>query len=975
MSLRDRFLTPDVRAALIIALAPFLYFLPATLGRIVLAADDAIVFGMPLRMLTAEIIREGHLPLWNPYIFCGMPLFASAQGGTLFPPNWVFLLFPPDLAINISVLGSYAIAGVGAFLFARRSGANLLGAIVTALVWQFGGVTVGQITHTNILQAFALLPWLFWSIDGYVARPTALRAALISCFVAVQAFAGHQQTQAYSLVLAGAYVLVQASAENEARWRSWLLTIVFLAVGLLLAAIQLLPTAELLRHSLRHEASYDFFSSYSLPPIFLLTWVAPYVLGGGDGTLFRAPYVGEPFYTEYIAYVGIAPLILAASAPIFRRDRRTLFWMWAALICLALAIGRFLPFELYRLAYHIPVLNLFRAPARHVMEVDFALAVLAGRAITFLPAAPRTRRILVTAVVSALVLILTWAAVTWWRPATFRLGRVGPVSVLRAPELFLPIVIAGVSAWALFQFARARRYSGAILLAVIVCDLALWGQFSGWRTGSARSAQALFETPEFIKELRREQATDGPFRILTVDRPLADALGHFPATPGIDINLQPDTYMVHRIENAGGYDGFGLKRYSRLAGDMKVWGEFPDPKHTLLVSPELDLLNVRYLIAAAPHAGAPPLLPARTKLGDFRFSDRNLDLPILKGGKRLDFDIPPTEATRIALVTNLSWAADLPDGAVAARVTLRTQDKQTFLFDLRAGIDTSEWAWDRPWTRDLIRHSRAPLALSWKVEAAEGDFKGHSFVASLPLPEKVTIVGGSIEASPLPEAPNFGIDVQRVSFVDETSDRTIALRAECVTIDRPAPAEIPTTRWREVRQEDRVVLYKQERALPRTWLATEARAMSDENKLEVIRSGKFSDGAMWDPARTVLLDGLPQTLMPSEQRSDGSARVTRYEPNVVEIEARTNAPAILVLADNFYPDWRVRVDGKPAGLLRVNYNLRGVQLAPGEHNVRFSYRPRSVRIGALVSLISFATLGVWCWRSRLTNSQRQQERS
>jgi len=26
------------------------------------------------------------------------------------------------------------------------------------------------------------------------------------------------------------------------------------------------------------------------------------------------------------------------------------------------------------------------------------------------------------------------------------------------------------------------------------------------------------------------------------------------------------------IENAAGYDGFGLARYSRLAGDMKLWG-------------------------------------------------------------------------------------------------------------------------------------------------------------------------------------------------------------------------------------------------------------------------------------------------------------------------------------------------------------------------------------------------------------------
>ena len=62
--------------------------------------------------------------------------------------------------------------------------------------------------------------------------------------------------------------------------------------------------------------------------------------------------------------------------------------------------------------------------------------------------------------------------------------------------------------------------------------------------------------------------------------------------------LQPDTYMMYGIENAAGYDGFGLSRYSHMAGDMKVWGELTDAEGTLRGnSRALDLLNVRYLLA------------------------------------------------------------------------------------------------------------------------------------------------------------------------------------------------------------------------------------------------------------------------------------------------------------------------------------------------------------------------------------------
>src|SRR5207237_6105737 len=62
--------------------------------------------------------------------------------------------------------------------------------------------------------------------------------------------------------------------------------------------------------------------------------------------------------------------------------------------------------------------------------------------------------------------------------------------------------------------------------------------------------------------------------------------------------IEPDVYMMFGIQNAAGYDGFGLDRYSNLAGQMKLWGELTDPDATLRSSSrEIDLLNVRYLLA------------------------------------------------------------------------------------------------------------------------------------------------------------------------------------------------------------------------------------------------------------------------------------------------------------------------------------------------------------------------------------------
>ncbi|HYE13711.1 MAG TPA: hypothetical protein VD968_04635, partial [Pyrinomonadaceae bacterium] len=536
--------TPDSLAAVAVSLAPLLYFLPATRGRLFLSPDDGVIFNIPLRSAAARIAAEGYLPLWNPYLFGGMPLHGAAQAGLLFPLNWFFLFFDAPAATNLMMLSTYALAALGAYLFARRAGSGLLGSVLTSLVYQWCGFLVAQVGHTNIVQTAALLPWVLWAVEGYGATGRRGRAVTLSALVALQVFAGHQQTLAYSLLLAAAYALVMWRAAPARKWYLW--SLIFLAAGLVLAAVQILPTYELMRNSLRAKTSFDFFSSFSLPPRFLLTFLAPYVLGGGDGRLFLAPYVSEPFYGEYIGYVGLGALMLAAVALPLRRDARAKFWWAVAVVALALALGRNWPFKLYGVIYYTPVLGLFRVPARHMMEVDFALAVLAGRGLTALASAENRKRAARLALaVGAGVTLLTLLVVTVGRPAAFRLSREAPVTLMRAPELFLPVALAALSAWALWRFAsRASRATAVLLVAVVALDLCLWGQSSGWRVASPTRKSELWSTPEEV-EFLRGRAPREPFRILTVPQTFDPAApvnaAEQPSGPLV-LALQPDTY-------------------------------------------------------------------------------------------------------------------------------------------------------------------------------------------------------------------------------------------------------------------------------------------------------------------------------------------------------------------------------------------------------------------------------------------------
>jgi hypothetical protein len=985
-------ITPSCATAIVVSLLPLVYFFPATRGGLVISPDDGIIFNVPVRVAVANLIRAGYLPLWNPYIFCGLPMFGAAQAGVLFPLNWFYLAFSPPVATNLMMLSTYIVAALGAYLYARRCGSSVAGAALTSLVWQWSGFLIGQIGHTNILHTAALLPWLLWAVDGYGASGKRSRGLLLAVLVAVQVFAGHQQTFIYALLVVAAYALVMWAnhAPKQSRAR-YLWTLVFIAAGMALAAVQILPTLELLRNSLRSDASYDFFTSFSMPARFVWTFFAPYVVGGGDGRLFRAPYVGPAFYAEYVGYVGLGTVALASLALLLKRDVRTKFWSVVVVAGLILALGRYAPFSFYKLIYAVPVLNLFRVPARHLMEVEFALAVLAGRGLTAITETrDRARMLRWVALAGGGVFVLTCLAVTVGRPPSFHLGRIGPVSVLRAPELFLPIVIAAVTAWALWMFARrGGRETLLLVLVVIAVDLCVWGQSSGWRVSSPKSDFELWGTPATVEFLRAQEAREEvannkpwPYRILTQDRAFDPE-----SPPGQDMSaaaagsvwapsLQPDIYMMYGIENAAGYDGFGLARYSRLAGDMKVWGELTDADRTLRgEGREIDLLNVRYLLARSSPVtptsnitSAAEFPPASQVYGGQHFAEDNLNVPSIVAGQRLSFNVPPVEADHVALLTSLAWSETVPDRTVVARIRLHDKEGHTFNFDLRAGDHTSEWAFDRPDIRARIKHKRAPVATSYEVEDPQGKYEAHSYVSTFAFPRKTVIDGGEITVKRITDAPQLTLSVSRLTLAD--GERSFPLRSEWMKRESEAKTEqpkfagdsSPTPRWRALSEVGQVAIFENTRMLPRAWLASGELVATEDEELGIIRSGKTPAGELWNPLEKALVEsstGISFGNTPELSGQSRHAEVTLLEPNRVEVKTESVEPAILVLSANHYPGWQANLDGRTVDVIRVNYNLRGVTVPAGSHLVTFVYRPKSMLIGLVISLLALAALVLW----------------
>jgi hypothetical protein len=94
----------------------------------------------------------------------------------------------------------------------------------------------------------------------------------------------------------------------------------------------------------------------------------------------------------------------------------------------------------------------------------------------------------------------------------------------------------------------------------------------------------------------------------------------------------------------------------------------------------------------------------------------------------------------------------------------------------------------------------------------------------------------------------------------------------------------------------------------------------------------------------------------------GQVRMASYRLNDVTVEVETPAPALLRLADLWYPDWTARVDGRRTPILKADYLLRAVYVPAGRHRVEFRYESPAVMRGLLLSLLSLlVVLGLFAW--------------
>jgi Bacterial membrane protein YfhO len=389
---------PEIAVGFLIALVLGAFWRLALMRGVVITDDvfasDLMNENFPYRVALGKALRTGEWPLWVRELYGGFPLLARSEAGVCYPFNIVlFGLLPPFVALNVTILLTLLTAGIGMYCYARELEARLLAAVLAGVAFCFSGFLSSHLKHLSMANAACWLPVGLALLERAVVRESNRPLLWFAVVFGLQHLSGNAQTAYYCGVLYVLYfplrlfdhfrsALCAAGAPSSSQLvldvlrskLTWLFAAA-LALGSLLAAVQLIPTYELVSHSQRSGGvSFEYASGYAYDLASFWTFVLPYLNGDiGDRT-----YTGNGIFWEEYGYVGFLTLLLALYGAV--RSWKTWhvrFFAGAGVASYLLVLGPMTP--VYRFAFNaVPGMSYFRFPTRLLLITDLSIVALAA---------------------------------------------------------------------------------------------------------------------------------------------------------------------------------------------------------------------------------------------------------------------------------------------------------------------------------------------------------------------------------------------------------------------------------------------------------------------------------------------------------------------------------------------------------------------------------------------------------------------
>jgi hypothetical protein len=283
---------------------------------------DLRSYHFPMLAFMARSLRAGELPLWDPYSYCGFPIYANLQAQLFYPPTLavVFLnnwLAPQHLLyfVELQLVGHVLLAGVFTYWLLKRLRLTAVAAATGATVYQLGAFFASQTQHLGAIDAAAWLPLALWSVVALASQSRLRYAGVLAFSLAMSILSGFPAVTA--CVLAGACALALFYvAFGLARPKLLLPVLGAVVWSVTLSAIQILPTLQLTSLSIAKFRTTFLGTGGGLSPLALVSLVLPNHYSLFDLSRYSQPQNPTFMYT-YCGLVGLALAVVGAS----RRSR------------------------------------------------------------------------------------------------------------------------------------------------------------------------------------------------------------------------------------------------------------------------------------------------------------------------------------------------------------------------------------------------------------------------------------------------------------------------------------------------------------------------------------------------------------------------------------------------------------------------------------------------------------------------------
>ena len=598
----------NLSATLLFLILTVIVFGKFIFSDMMLLGTDTIEAGVMFKTFYVDFIKQYHsMPLWEPYLFGGMPFIDAMHGDTFYPLAIIQFILPLYKALGWKLVLTVFLTGIFTFYCMRAFGFSRWVSLIGALAYMFSANLVSWVYggHDGRMYVTSLLPLNFLFLEKSLKSRKLIYFILFGGTVGLLILANHPQLAYFATWGLGLYFLFSLIWDYKDNKKIGRLVkpvvyfVVAVLLGLALSLVQILPPYIYVnKYSPRAEGGkgYEYSTSWSFHPEELASQVVPEFVGLNLET--ENTYWGRNGFKINSDYAGIVPLIFAFLAFFLVRNRKVWFFSGLSLLALIYSLGAHTP--IFRLFYHfVPQVKSFRAPGLILFLMVFSIAVIALfglekilGGIKDLKEKKKINNLLLILVISFFELAFLFSVaggglLSLWNAILYAdiLPQKKDVMLSNLSNIskgfWITFLLVSGVCLSIYLYLKDKLKKGYFLFLVgILLFLDLWR----WDAKFIQNFDyhSYFQKDQIVDYLKKDKE---PYRTMVLE-------GTYPSS---------NYLALYGIEEVKGYHGNELKRYDEFTEkdyleSARTQAEAGERYLRFLMGPKLDLLNVKYLL-------------------------------------------------------------------------------------------------------------------------------------------------------------------------------------------------------------------------------------------------------------------------------------------------------------------------------------------------------------------------------------------